>query len=442
MTSADKQIRIALLAHEFLINIGANDFLKNIIRGLALNPRAELLFLCPQPHERVEHLVSASVKERLKSIPYFKEAARALVRLSAPATDRIISQRSAGKYDFYAEACGRMQFHVCESTPEALTRLREERAIDVFLPSIHVLPRELPYVTYWPDCQPKHFPEFFDDEAQRVRDDRIRGLLASGKPMIINSRDAKGDMQRFYGANPEQVFELPFAPIIEFDKLIPHPERVLAYKLPRPYFIVCNQFWVHKSIETAIRAAHISRQRGLAVDMVFTGRMEEPRKPGYIDELRQLVTDLKLEDTVRFLGYIPKDDQLELMKSAIAVIQPTLFEGGPGGGAVYDAVSLGIRSIVSDIPINQELPLHAQRLALFEPRNADDLADRMAEMMAANYVRPSPEDLYQQSRESTRMLSARLYQAIDYELDAAATAKTARLPESSIPSHSVPGSAP
>src|SRR5690606_14435236 len=115
-----------------------------------------------KPHERVEHMVSASVKHSLKNIPYFKQAARRLVRLFGPAADRIVPRTETGAYEFYAEACRRMTFVTCEISPGALARLREERGIDVCLPSIHVLPSELPYVTYWPDCQPKHFPEFFD----------------------------------------------------------------------------------------------------------------------------------------------------------------------------------------------------------------------------------------------------------------------------------------
>lgn len=418
MTTDGRPIRIGLLAHEFLINIGANDFLRNIIRGLALNPDADLIFLCPKPHERVEHLVPASVKEKLKGIPFVKDGARKLVRLLAPAADRIVPRTQAGTYDFYAEACRRMRFVTADISAPSLARLRDEHQIDIFLPSIHILPKDLPYVTYWPDCQPKHFPEFFNDEAQQARDERIRGLLDSGKPMIINSRDAKGDMKRFYDASPDQVFELPFAPIIEVDKLVPHPELARPYGLTRRYFLVCNQFWIHKSLETAIEAARIIKRRRLDVDIVFTGKMEEPRKPGYIDGLRKLVTDLDVGDTVRFLGYIPKDDQIELMKNAVAVVQTTLFEGGPGGGSVYDAVSLGIRAIVSDIPVNRELPVEAGRLELFEPRNAEALADRMEALLDQPWQRPSPEDLYQLSRRSTGKLSARLYEAIDRELTA------------------------
>lgn len=410
-----RKLRIGLLAQEFLINIGANDFLKNIIRGLALEQDVELVFLCPRSNERIENSAPPELKERLKKIPFLKNLLRVGARTLAPAADRLM-RNTPEQYAFYAEACPGMEFVTCEIDPAALMRVQAEHHIDIFMPSIHVLPTSLPYITYWPDCQPKYYPEYFDEEAQRVRDERILGLLGSGKPMIINSRAAKADMQKFYGAKLDQVFDLPFAPIIEFIKLVPHPELLLQYQLPEHYFAICNQFWIHKSLETVIEAARIAKDRGIPVNMVFTGRMEEPRKPGYIDSLHQMVEDLGVGDMIRFLGYIPKDDQLEIIKSAVAVLQPTLFEGGPGGGAVYDAVSLGVRSIVSDIPINHELPIEPKKLLLFRTRDAGDLVEKIQQFLDEPYVGPSSEDLYQQSKRATEALSKRLFEAIDCEL--------------------------
>lgn len=366
-------MHIGLLATQFLVNIGANDFLKNIIRGLALQRENRITFIAP----------------------------------------------SENTYEFYLEACPWMEVAHAHDTVESLMQLRHERQIDVYLPSIFDFPTVFPYVTYWPDCQPKYYPEFFDDEAQRVRDARIRGLIGSGNPMIINSRDAKNDIVKFYGADPDQIFNLPLAPIVELDKLTPRPELAKPFGLTRPYFIVCNQFWIHKSIETGIEAARVLKDRGVDAQIVFTGRMEEPRKPGYIESLHELVRRLDVESHVRFLGYIDKDSQLELIKHAVAVFQTTLFEGGPGGGSVYDAMSLGQRAIVSDIPINHELPLDPKRLVLFKTRDPRDAADHMQRFLAERYVFPTPEALYQQSRRSAEVLSTRLYEAIDYALSPA-----------------------
>ena len=420
---AHRKLRIALLAHEFLINIGANDFLKNLIRGLSYNPDIDLIFLCPRSNERVEAAVGADVKARLARVPYIKRLLRMSARTLAPMTDLLIKNQPS-EYDFYAEASPQpMEFITCETHYESLLKLQAEKNIDLFMPSIHILPKTLPYLTYWPDAQPKYYPEFFDDEAQRVRDERIAGLLASGKPMIINSRAAKADMKKFYNADPKQVFDLPFAPIIEFDKLVPRPELALKYNQNRDYFITCNQFWIHKSLETVIRAAKIAKDQGLGVDFLLTGRMQEPRKPGYIESLRALVRDLGVEDCVKLLGYIPKGDQIELMKASIAVIQPTLFEGGPGGGSVYDAICIGKRSIVSDIPINYELPLDDGSVTLFRQKDPVDLIAKIRQVMATPYDPPSVEDLYQAGNTFRARLSGRLNEAIDFALVATERAK-------------------
>lgn len=411
----NKRLKIGILSHEFLINIGANDLLKNIIRGLALEKQNDIIFICPSSNEKLEHMVSDSKKNVLKKIPFLKYILRNFARRIRPVADKIIAN-DYEEYNFYFEACSEMIFLPCEADANSLSKLHRDVKIDIFLPSIHALPASLPYVTYWPDCQPKHLPEYFNDEAQRVRDNMITNLLETGKPMIINSKDAKKDMVYFYNASPDQIFNLPFAPIVEFDKLIPRPELRLAYKLHRNYFIICNQFWIHKSLETVIEAGAIMKNKGLDIDLVFTGKMEEPRKPGYIESLQQMVVDMDIEDRVIFLGYIPKDDQLELMKGSVAVIQPTLFEGGPGGGAVYDARSLGIRAIVSDLPVNRELPLSDDKIVLFEKKNALDLVNKIELLLSLNYKPPSIEELYQDSRLATHLLSNRLYEAIEYEL--------------------------
>ena len=42
------------------------------------------------------------------------------------------------------------------------------------------------------------------------------------------------------------------------------------------------------------------------------------------------------------------------MKNSLAIIQPTLFEGSPGGGVLEDAISIGVPAIISDIKVNLE----------------------------------------------------------------------------------------
>ena len=84
------------------------------------------------------------------------------------------------------------------------------------------------------------------------------------------------------------------------------------------------------------------------------------------------ISELDLVDNTRMLDHIPRCDLVSLMRSSLAVIQPTTFEGGPGGGSVAMALSLGIPCIVSDIEVNKEIG-QDKYIYYFEVNNVDDL---------------------------------------------------------------------
>ena len=59
------------------------------------------------------------------------------------------------------------------------------------------------------------------------------------------------------------------------------------------------------------------------------------------------------------------------MGKSKALIQPTLFEGGPGGGSVYDAISLDVPIILSNIEVNQEVKYN--KTLFFNPYDYKEL---------------------------------------------------------------------
>jgi glycosyltransferase involved in cell wall biosynthesis len=87
-------------------------------------------------------------------------------------------------------------------------------------------------------------------------------------------------------------------------------------------------------------------------------------------------------------------------------VQPTLFEGGPGGGATFDAVALGIPSLLSDIPVNLEIsdPL----VRFFKTSNAESLAEKMMEIPANPPIRRNDVFLQEKSDHYARELGLSL----------------------------------
>lgn len=120
-----------------------------------------------------------------------------------------------------------------------------------------------------------------------------------------------------------------------------------------------------------------------------------------------------IEDKVHFLGHIPKIDQISIMKKSLGVLQPTLFEGGPGGGSVYDAVSLGVPAILSDIPANREIETE-ENLFYFEAGSATDLSDRIRAFLKQEIKRPSTVELITRGEQRRRMMGERLLEAVNY----------------------------
>src|SRR5262249_55024043 len=159
-----------------------------------------------------------------------------------------------------------------------------------------------------------------------------------------------------YGPVSTEIIALPFAAAPQPDWFDIDVTRLWSkYNLPPNYFLCSNQFWVHKNHAVVIEALAIAKAEARAHHVVFTGETYDYRDPGHFQRLMRRVEELGVMQNCHFLGLLPKLDQIGLMRAAVAVIQPTLFEGGPGGGAVYDAVALGKRVVLSDIPINREI---------------------------------------------------------------------------------------
>ena len=163
------------------------------------------------------------------------------------------------------------------------------------------------------------------------------------------------DIERFLPRHRARVTALPLSAAPDpawFDL----PEPPLArYGIDGPYFIISNQFWQHKDHLTAYRAFARVLRRHPGLVMVCTGETSDFRNPGHFAMLGREAAALGIEGRLRVLGLIPKRDQIALLRGALALVQPTLFEGGPGGGSVWDALALGVPAIVSDVTVNLEI---------------------------------------------------------------------------------------
>jgi glycosyltransferase involved in cell wall biosynthesis len=268
-------------------------------------------------------------------------------------------------------------------------------------------------VGYIYDFQHRHFPQFFTEAQRAGRDAAFARMLGSASVVVCNSEAVRDDAERFQPGSARKIVALPFAPIPQRHWLDLDPAAARRrHAVPERYFIVCNQFWIHKDHPTAIRAFAGFRARGgdPGVALVCTGTVQDYRDPRYPGTIRALIRELGLEGRVHLLGHIPKDDQIALLRGAIAVLQPTWFEGGRGGGAVTDAVALGVPALLSDIAVNLEIVHDGCRF--FPKGDPVGLAALMLELAAAEPARPDRAELVRRAEEGIARLSRALADVI------------------------------
>jgi glycosyltransferase involved in cell wall biosynthesis len=289
---------------------------------------------------------------------------------------------------------------------------------DVVMPASGPLGQSFPFpwVGYIPDFQHKYFSDYFSAGECFSRDIHFATMLRDSEAVIVNAQSVKDDIDKFFPYRDCEVFNLPFsaAPVSSWleDSA---PKLLEQYKLPSRYFLISNQFWIHKSHSTAFQALALLMQEECCADLhiICTGKMEDYRFPDHIRDLQQEIRNLRIEDNVHLFGHIPKIDQVAIMKNSLAVLQPTLFEGGPGGGSVYDAVCLGVPAIVSDIPVNREIENEAN-IFYFEPGSATDLADTIKVFLKKDITRPTKQDLISYGAQRKQLMGERLLAAVSY----------------------------
>ncbi len=265
-------------------------------------------------------------------------------------------------------------------------------------------------VGYYPDLQHRYYPNFFTPAECANRDRTIERILRMRNALLVTSESVKNDLKKFYPTTTCTLLSLPFAPVLpNIEWLAPLSLNVQTkYKISSPYFMISNQFWIHKGHKQAFEAL---KKLPSDIHLVCTGKEDDFRFPTFYKEMLTLIDELGIRERVHLLGLIPKREQIELMKGAKALVQPTLFEGVPGGGSVQIAIALGLPVIVSDIPVNREIidgDVH-----FFCAGNSLDLFEKMESVFKTSSKRPSKISLLQKREENIHKLGHALLKSAE-----------------------------
>jgi glycosyltransferase involved in cell wall biosynthesis len=232
----------------------------------------------------------------------------------------------------------------------------------------------IPVMSWLFDFQHVHLAAMFSDEERVARDQFFADTARDATRVILSSRDAFEDFARIFPAESGKARVLSPVAWIDVHNLKGEPTQLLKiYNLPQKFMLLPAQFWKHKNHVVVLEAVARAREKAADVFLVCTGNTRDYRHPQYFEELLQLTSRLGLRNHIAYLGQLPRAHMLQLMRHAVCLVQPSLFEGW--STIVEEGKALNKTMLLSGIGVHREQA--PDRGWYFVPDDVGGLADLM-----------------------------------------------------------------
>lgn len=229
-------------------------------------------------------------------------------------------------------------------------------------------------INWIPDFQHIHLPELFSEQELAGRDKTYTKIIEQSDIVVVSSYDALDDLYTFYSKKANNARVLQFVSQVDsVYSILTGQDKVNLlnkYRLPETFYYIPNQFWQHKNHKVVFEAVKKLKDRGIDINIVCTGYLDDYRNSQHINELKQFILSNQLNDRIFLLGLVEYSDVFSLIKFSKAVINPSLFEGW--SSTVEECKSVYKPMILSDLDVHKEQYPNA---LFFNRYNSDELAD-------------------------------------------------------------------
>ncbi len=212
-------------------------------------------------------------------------------------------------------------------------------------------------------------------ELQKYINDTEWMLTYESSEVIVNSNYMKGELQRLFGLPYEKINVVPNGVNLNLYNGI---ER--DYDFRRRYamdnekiILFMGRLVYEKGIQTLIAAMPKILDHYHDAKLVICG------KGGMMDELRNQVNFLGLNEKVYFTGYVAAKDVPKMYKCADVAVFPSTYE--PFGIVALEAMLSGTPVVTSDIGGLNEIVDHAVNGMKSYAGNANSLADSILTLL-------------------------------------------------------------
>lgn len=219
--------------------------------------------------------------------------------------------------------------------------------LDVFHATANVMPLTYrkPTVVTVHDLAIYEHPEWFPSQIASTKL-LVPQTLRKATRIIAVSQATKQDLRELFGMPSHKISVVYEAADTALLKLKDRTTNVRQeYDLPTKYVLYVGTIEPRKSLTTLIQAWQ--RLAKMRPGVVKNAKLILAGGSGYkSEEVVELLRTLNVP-SIKYLGYIPHNHKILLMKNAAAFVFPTRYEGF--GLPILEAMQLGVPVITSDI---------------------------------------------------------------------------------------------
>ena len=321
--------------------IGGTEYIKNIVLALASLPKEtrskfKVSLICGE-------LVDPAYYNAV--VPHLHEVYRLNLEKMLESRDRLETQLGY----FQRGAASLLHFRKYQSFNAFLKTAK----VDFVYPYSESHKISCRHASWIYDFQHKYLSHLFSKDEIEKRDKVFLRAARGDSTVVFSSQNAASDFSKFFPEATSKGEVLPFRVHPEQSWYGEDPMKVQKeYSLPDRFFLISNQFWTHKNHLVVFEALKLLQEHAIFPVVVCTGSLYDYRQPDYSDTLLQTIHKLGVARQVYLLGLIPRADQIQLLRRALAVIQPSLFEGW--NTVVEECRCLAKPMILSDLAVHRE----------------------------------------------------------------------------------------
>jgi glycosyltransferase involved in cell wall biosynthesis len=269
-------------------------------------------------------------------------------------------------------------FHFLKRTAANLNpyqKIISSSKIDVFHIPVQYSPiykTIVPVIVTMHDLQEYHFPHYFSFKERLSRKIKNKMSINDSDHIIVSFNHVKNDIINFFKVEDRKVSVCapPFAESWFLEKhQLDWDSLAKKYDLKKNYLLYPAATWKHKNHLNLLDAFKKIVDNGLDYKLVCTGNKTEL----FYSVIKKRIEELKLTDTVQFLGIVPEEDLIGLYRNTSLVVIPTQYEAG--SGPLYEAMRYQVPVICSNVT---SLPDTIQNVDfLFNPNDVNEIAEKI-----------------------------------------------------------------